>query len=72
MYIEQTNAYLMDSLLYCSLFIAPTCCNANASSSGSHHLVPAKLYELVHVVLVIFIIYFHIRFFRVVKTLKRS
>jgi len=31
MHNEQTNAHLIDSLLYCCLFIAPTCFNANAS-----------------------------------------
>jgi len=45
---------LIDSLLYCSLFIAPTCFNVNASSSGSSHLVPAKLYKRVHAVLMFF------------------
>jgi len=32
MYNEQTNAHLIDSLFYCSLFITPTCFNTNASS----------------------------------------
>jgi hypothetical protein len=35
MYNEQTDARLIDSLIYSSLLIAPTCFNANASSSGS-------------------------------------
>jgi hypothetical protein len=42
MYNEQTNAHLNDYLLYSSLFIAPTCFDANASSSGRSHSVPAK------------------------------
>jgi hypothetical protein len=54
MYNEQTNAHLIDSLLYCSIFIASTCFNANALSSGSPHLVPAKLHKHVHPVLVVF------------------
>jgi len=49
MYNELTNAHLTDSLSYCSLLIAPTCFNTNASSSGSSHLVPAKLCKCVHV-----------------------
>jgi hypothetical protein len=40
--MKQTNALLIGSLLYCSLFIAPTCFNANASSSGSSYSLPAK------------------------------
>jgi hypothetical protein len=35
--IKKTNEHLIDSLLFCSLFIAPTCFNANASSSGSSY-----------------------------------
>jgi len=54
MYNEQTNAHLTDILLYCSLFIAPTCFDANMSSSESSHLVPAKLHKRVHAVLVVF------------------
>jgi hypothetical protein len=71
MYNEQTNAHLIECLVYCSLFIAPTCFNANASSSGSSHLVPAKLHKRVHAVLVLFLktITF---FFRIVKTLKQT
>jgi len=49
---EQTDAHLIDSLLKCSLFIAPACFNANSSSSGSPHSVPAKLHKRVHAVLV--------------------
>jgi len=56
MHNEQTNAPLIDSFitLYCSLFIAPTCFNANASSSGSSHSVPAKLHKCVDAVLMVF------------------
>jgi len=54
MYNEQTNAHLTDFLLHCSLFIAPTCFDANASSSGSSQSVPAKLHKRVHAVLVVF------------------
>jgi hypothetical protein len=53
--MKQTHAHLIDSLLYRSLFIAPTCFNANASSSGSSHSVPAKLYKYVRAVLARFI-----------------
>jgi hypothetical protein len=31
MYNEQTNAHLIENLLYCSVFIVPTCFNANMS-----------------------------------------
>jgi hypothetical protein len=48
MYNEQTNTHFIDSLLYCSLFIVPTCFNANASSSGSSYSRPAKLRKDVH------------------------
>jgi len=51
--MKQTNAHLIDSLLYCSLFGATTCFNINASWSGSSHLVPAKLHKHVHAVLVV-------------------
>jgi hypothetical protein len=37
MYNEQTNAHLTDSLLYCSVFIAPTCFNSNAGPSQLQH-----------------------------------
>jgi hypothetical protein len=57
MYNEQTNACLIDSLLYCSVFIAPTCFNTKASSSGSSYSLPAKLHERVHAVLVVWCIY---------------
>jgi hypothetical protein len=40
-YNKPTNAQLIDNLLYCSLFITPTCFNVNASSSGNYHLLPA-------------------------------
>jgi hypothetical protein len=56
MYNEQTPDWQF--LLYYSLFITPTRFNANVSSSGSSHLVPAKLRKHVHAVLVVF---FHIR-----------
>jgi hypothetical protein len=72
MYNEQTNAHLIDSLLYCSLFIAPTCFNANAPSSGSSYSVPAKLHKCVHAVLVVFLKKLSHLFFRNVKTLKLS
>jgi len=42
MYNDQTNAHLIYSLLYNFLFVAPTCFDANASSSGSSHSMPAK------------------------------
>jgi len=42
MHNEQTNAHVIDSLLYCALFMAPTRFNANASSPGSSHLVVTK------------------------------
>jgi hypothetical protein len=32
MYNEPSNAHPIDSLLYCSIFIATTCFNTNASS----------------------------------------
>jgi len=70
MYIEQTKPHLMDSLLYCSLSIAPTCFNANTSSSGSSHLEPAKLHKRVHPVLVVFFLKTFTFVFRVVKILK--
>jgi len=54
MYNEQTNTHLTDSLLYCSVFITPTCFNVKVSSSGSSHSVPAKLHKRVHAVLVVF------------------
>jgi hypothetical protein len=54
MYNEQTNAHLIDSLLYSSIFIAPTCFNANASSSGSSYSLPDKLYKRVNAVFVVF------------------
>jgi hypothetical protein len=54
MYNAQINAHFFDSLLHCSLFIAPTCFNANASPSGSSYSLPAKLHKRVHAVLVVF------------------
>jgi len=36
-------------------YIAPTCLNANASSSESSHSVPAKLHKRVYAVLVVFL-----------------
>ena len=56
MYNEQTNAHLINKfLLYCSLFIALTCFNADTSSSGSPKSVPAKLHKCVHAVLVVLV-----------------
>jgi hypothetical protein len=43
----------LTALLYCSLFIAPTCFNVNVSSSGGSYLVFAKLHKPVHVVMVV-------------------
>jgi hypothetical protein len=54
MYNEQSNAHVIDSLLCYSLFIAPTCFNANVSSSGSSYSVPAKLHKRAQAVLVVF------------------
>jgi hypothetical protein len=55
MYNEQTNARLINVLLYCSILIAPTYFNANASSSGSSYSLPAKLHKRVHAVLLVFL-----------------
>jgi hypothetical protein len=41
MYNKQTNAHLIESLGYQSIFIAPTCFNTNMSSSGSSYSVYA-------------------------------
>jgi hypothetical protein len=54
MYNEQTNAHLIDSLLYSSVFIGLICFNANASSSESSYSLPAKLHKRVNAVLVVF------------------
>ena len=70
MYIEQTNPHMSASLLYCSLFIAPTCFNVNTSYSGSSHLVPAKLHKRVHAVWWSSFSKLSLSFFRVVKILK--
>jgi hypothetical protein len=67
MYNEQTNTNLIDSLLYCSLFIAATCFNLNASSSGSSYSLPAKLHKRVHAVLVVFLRNFHIQVLELLK-----
>jgi hypothetical protein len=72
MYTVQTNTHLIDSSLYCSIFIAPTCFNANASSSGSSYSVPAKLHEHVHAVLVVFFKKLSDSLFRIVKTFKHK
>jgi hypothetical protein len=72
MYNKQTNAHLIDSLLYCSIFIAPTCFDTNPSYSGSSYSVPAKLHKRVHAVLVVFLKKLSHSFFRIVKTLKLS
>jgi hypothetical protein len=53
-YNEQTNAHLIGSLLYFSLFIGPTRFIANGSSSGSSYSLPAELHKRVHAVLVVF------------------
>jgi hypothetical protein len=71
-YNKQTNADLIDSLLYCSLFIAPTCFMANAPSSGSSYSVPAKLRKRVHPVLVVFCKKLSHSPFRIVKTCKND
>jgi hypothetical protein len=47
MYNEPTNAQLIDSLLYCSVFITATCFNTNATSSGSSYSLPAKLHKCI-------------------------
>jgi vancomycin permeability regulator SanA len=67
MYNEQTNAHLIDILLYCSLFIAATCFNANGPSSGSSYSVPAKFNKRVHAVLDVFLSNSHIRFLESLK-----
>jgi len=67
--MKQTNVHLIDSLLYCCLFIAPTPFNANASSSGNFHSVHAKLHKYVYAVSVVLKKAFTF-FFRIVKTLK--
>jgi hypothetical protein len=73
MYNEQTNAHLIDSLLFCSVFITPTCFNANALSLVSSYSVPVKLHKRVHAVLMVFLKeIFTLGFFRIVKTLKLS
>jgi hypothetical protein len=54
MYNEQTNAHLVDSILYFSIYTAATCFNVNASSSGSSYSLPAKLRKRVTAVLVVF------------------
>jgi hypothetical protein len=58
MYNEQTNAHLIDSSLYSSLFIAPACFNPKASSSVSSYSLPAKLHKRAHAVFVAFFYYF--------------
>ena len=68
MYIEQTNAHLIDSVLYCSLFIVSTCFNAKVSSSGSCYLVPAKIHKRVHAVCVVFFLIFTFVFRAVTAT----
>jgi hypothetical protein len=56
-------------LLYCSLFITPTCFNI---SSGSSYWVPAKLRKCVHAVLMVLLKKLSHLLFRTVKTLKLS
>jgi hypothetical protein len=46
MYNKQTNAHSIASVLYSSLFIAPTCFNDNASFSGSSYSAPDKLHKV--------------------------
>jgi hypothetical protein len=70
MHNEQTNAHLIDSLLYCSVFIAPACFNANASSSGNFYSVTAKLHKRVHAALLVFFKKLSHCLFRNVKTIK--
>src|SRR5215469_13663448 len=47
--LKSRNEHIIDSLLYCSLFTAPTRFNANVPSSGSCYSVPAKLHKHVHI-----------------------
>jgi hypothetical protein len=54
-YNKQTDAHVMTVCYSVSLFTAPTCFNANSSSSGSSCLLPAKLHKCVHAVLVVFL-----------------
>jgi hypothetical protein len=70
-YNEQTNVHLIDSLLYCSLFIAPTCFNANASSSGISYALPANWHKCVHAVLVGFFLW-HEHIYVTQRTLNKS
>jgi hypothetical protein len=70
MHNVQTNAHLIDSLLHRSIFIAPTCFNAKASSSESSYSVPAKLHKRVHAVLVVIFKKLSDSLFRIVKTLQ--
>jgi hypothetical protein len=70
MYNKQTNADLIDSLLYSYVFIVPACFNTNASSSGNSYSMPAKLYTHVHAALVMFFKKLSHSFLRISKTLK--
>jgi hypothetical protein len=70
MYNKQTNAHLIDSLLYAYVFIVPTCFNANASSSENSYSMLAKLYKRVYAVLVMFLKKLSHSFLRISKTLK--
>jgi hypothetical protein len=72
MYNEQTNAHLIDSLLYCSLFIVLTGFSTNAPSSGNSYLVPANLHNRFHAVGVVFFKKLSHSAFRITKTLKQN
>jgi hypothetical protein len=70
--MNKQNAHLIDSLLYCSIFIAPACFNTYASCSGSSYSLPAKLHKRVHAGLVVFLRNFHFCFSESLKMLKLS
>jgi hypothetical protein len=52
MHTEQTNA-LVTVYYNVSLFIAPTCINANSLPSVGSYSLPAKLHKGVHAVLMV-------------------
>ena len=54
MYIEQTKPHMINSLLYCSLFIALNMFQGQRVILRSSHSVPAKLHKRVRAVLVVF------------------
>jgi hypothetical protein len=70
MYKEQTKAHLIDSLLYCSVFIVPTYFKTNESSSVSSYSLLAKLHKHVHAVLVVFCKKLSRSLFTILLTLK--